>query len=214
MSDKVDTRRDRLRGDADAWTSRAARPHEALGANVPQGMSARDQRTSRSPAAPSRRTLAPGGPPPFERVVELHGPALLRFCVAQVGPARGEDAFQETMLSAMRAYETVRDADSVRAWLFSIAARKTIDAHRARARAPEPVEDIATLAGTEEVALPDEALWTQVRALPDKQRQAVTLRYAGDLSHGEIAVVMETSEAAARRNVFEGLNRLRQDVER
>jgi RNA polymerase sigma factor (sigma-70 family) len=147
-------------------------------------------------------------------VVALHGPAVLRFCVVQVGAGRAEDCFQETMLSALRAYEGVRDASSIRAWLFSIAARKAIDLHRARARAPEPVDEIESLAGTEEVALPDDALWTQVRALPDKQRQAVTLRFAGDLSHGEIAVVMATSQAAARRNVFEGLNRLRQDVER
>jgi RNA polymerase sigma factor (sigma-70 family) len=162
---------------------------------------------------PERRTAA-ANLPPFERAVELHGPAVLRFCVVQVGSARAEDCFQETMLSALRAYEGVRDASSIRAWLFSIAARKTIDAHRARARAPEPVEDVTSLAGTQEVALPDDALWTQVRSLPDKQRQAVTLRFAGDLSHGEIAVVMETSQAAARRNVFEGLNRLRQDLER
>jgi DNA-directed RNA polymerase specialized sigma24 family protein len=41
----------------------------------------------------------------------------------------------------------------------------------------------------------------------------VTLRYLGDLTHAEIAEVMGTSEAAARRNVFEGLSRLRELVE-
>jgi RNA polymerase sigma factor (sigma-70 family) len=149
--------------------------------------------------------------PPFERVVELHGPAVLRFCMVQVGSARAEDCFQETMLSALRAYEGVRDAHAIRAWLFSIAARKATDAHRARARAPEPVEELESLAGTQESPRRDDALWAQVRALPDKQRQAVTLRFAGDLSHGEIAAVMQTSEAAARRSVFEGLNRLRRN---
>lgn len=154
----------------------------------------------------------PASLPPFERVVELHGPAVLRFCVAQVGAGRAEDCFQETMLSALRAYDAVRDPGAIRAWLFSIAARKAIDSHRARARAPEPVEEIESLAGTEVNPLHDEALWAQVRALPDKQRQAVTLRFAGDLSHGEVALVMKTSEAAARRNVFEGLNRLRKEM--
>lgn len=150
--------------------------------------------------------------PPFERVVELHGPAVLRFCMAQVGASRAEDCFQETMLSALRAYDAVRDPGAIRAWLLSIAARKAIDNHRAWARAPEPVEDIESLAGTQENPFRDEALWAQVRALPDKQRQAVTLRFAGDLTHGEIAVVMQTSQAAARRNVFEGLNRLRKEI--
>ena len=52
-----------------------------------------------------------------------------------------------------------------------------------------------------------------VRSLPGKQRTAVALRYLADLSHAEIGEVMGTSEAAARRNVFEGLQRLREHLE-
>ena len=74
-------------------------------------------------------------------MIELHGPAVLRFCVAQTGTERGEDVFQETMLAALRAYDEVRDATAIRSWLFSIAARKAVDSHRGRARAPEPVAD-------------------------------------------------------------------------
>lgn len=158
--------------------------------------------------------LAQRGLPPFERVVERFGPALLRFCAAQVGPERAEDCFQETMLAALRGYGEVRDPGAVRSWLFSIAARKAIDSHRAQARAPQPVEDLERLAATQEPTYRDEALWAQVRRLPDKQRQAVTLRYLADLPHREIGAIMETTEAAARRNVFEGLTRLRKDVER
>lgn len=152
--------------------------------------------------------------PPFARVVELHGPAVLRFCAAQVGSGHAEDCFQETMLAALRAYPGVRDAGAIRAWLFSIAARKAIDAHRGRARSPEPVEDIARMAGGEEPAIGDQTVWGQVRTLPAKQREAVTLRFLADLSHREIGEVMQTSEAAARRNVFEGLRRLREDTPR
>lgn len=138
---------------------------------------------------------------------------MLRFCAARVGAERAEDCFQETMLAALRAYESVRDAGAIRAWLFSIAARKAIDLHRAHARAPEPhagTDDHA--AAVEAPADSDDALWDKVRALPRKQREAVTLRFLGDLTHGEIAELMETSEAAARRNVFEGLERLRRDA--
>jgi RNA polymerase sigma factor (sigma-70 family) len=151
--------------------------------------------------------------PPFERVIELHGPALLRFCMAHVGPDRAEDVFQETMLSALRAYGQVRNPASVRSWLFSIAARKATDTHRERARTPQPVAEPEPAAIAEDVTFVDDSIWAQVRSLPHKQRQAVALRYLGDLSHGEIALVMETSEAAARRNVFEGLNRLRTQLQ-
>jgi RNA polymerase sigma factor (sigma-70 family) len=150
--------------------------------------------------------------PPFEHVVDEHGPAVLRFCAAQVGADRAEDCFQETMLSALRAYEQVRDPGAIRSWLYSIASRKAIDAHRARARGPEPMAEVEPLPATDEPELSDGSLWRHVQGLPPKQRQAVSLRYVADLSHREIAVVMQTSEAAARRNVYEGLVRLREHV--
>jgi RNA polymerase sigma factor (sigma-70 family) len=152
--------------------------------------------------------------PPFEHVVEQHGPAVLRFCRAQAGRERAEDCFQETMLAALRAYGEVRDARAIRAWLFAIAARKAIDEHRGRARAPQPVADVEPLAtpAARAPAPRDPALWAHVERLPAKQRQAVALRYLGGLSHREIAAIMATSDAAARRNVFEGLARLRREV--
>ncbi len=108
-------------------------------------------------------------------MLEAHGPALLRFCAAQAGPGRAEDVFQDTMLSALRAYEQVRDGASVRSWLFSIAARKAIDSSRAQQRAPMPVADPQpSPEGTGDAGLLDEAVWRPVRRLPDKQRHAVT----------------------------------------
>jgi RNA polymerase sigma factor (sigma-70 family) len=150
--------------------------------------------------------------PPFERVVELYGPPLLRYCAAQVGSERAEDCLQETLLAALRAYRRVREVGAIRSWLFSIAANKAVDLHRGRARAPEPVGDLTPPGAAGEPSYRDDSLWSKVRELPDKQRQAVTLRYLGDLSHSEIAQVMETSQEAARRSVFEGLERLRKEV--
>jgi RNA polymerase sigma factor (sigma-70 family) len=150
--------------------------------------------------------------PPFEQVIDEHGPAVLRFCAAQAGPQRAEDVFQETMLAALRAYGELRDAAAIRSWLFAIAARKAVDAHRKRAREPEPVADLDPPATAGDSALHDDAIWREVRALPEKQRSAVALRYVADLSHREIAEVMGTSEAAARRNVYEGLEQLRRQA--
>lgn len=150
--------------------------------------------------------------PPFATVLEEHGRALLRFCISQAGPDRGEDVFQETMISALRAYDTLEKPDAVRSWLFSIAARKAIDSHRVVGRAPVPVADVEPV-GADSVddpaATAGSEVWQDVARLPDKQRQAVALRFIADLSHREIAQVMGTSEAAARRNVFEGVRRLR-----
>ena len=53
-----------------------------------------------------------------------------------------------------------------------------------------------------------------MRELPGKQRTAVALRFVADAAYAEIAAVMGTSEEAARRNVHEGLKRLRKEYER
>jgi RNA polymerase sigma factor (sigma-70 family) len=165
---------------------------------------------------PSRPNTARRSPPlpPFERVLEEHAPAVRRFCVAQAGPQRADDCFQETVLAALRAYEDLRDPGAIKTWLFSIAARKAIDAHRASVRALAPTDEIDEQAVAPAPAAPagEDDIWEQVRALPDKQRHAVTLRFRGDLVHREVADAMGTTEAAARRNVYEGLERLRKDM--
>jgi RNA polymerase sigma factor (sigma-70 family) len=155
---------------------------------------------------------SPGSPELFEDVLERHGPALLRFCVARLGREGGEDAFQETMLAALRHYDELRDRNAVGGWLFSIAQRKIVDAARrsARTRTAEGGVDVDSLVWHD----PEDrsGIWSQVALLPPKQREAVGLRFIADLSHGDIGVVMGTTAEAARRNVYEGLKRLRTEV--
>jgi len=151
--------------------------------------------------------------PPFDRIVEEHGPAVLRFCAARLGADRAEDCFQETMIAGLRAYGSqLREPRAIRTYLLSIAARKAIDMGRARAREPQPPDAVDPLGAAYEHEPTDEALWAKVHALPNKQRQAVILRYRGDLIYAEIAEVMQISEAAARRNLFEGLEQLRKET--
>jgi RNA polymerase sigma factor (sigma-70 family) len=155
--------------------------------------------------------------PPFQSLLDRHGRDIHRFLIANVGPVDADDCWQETWLSALRAYPSLQDASNLRAWVFTIAHRKIIDHVRARGRRAIPVAEAAELASADAAAvtaLPDEELWSSVAQLPDKQRTAVTLRFLIDSSYGEIAEVMETSEEAARRNVHEALKRLRKEVQR
>ena len=149
--------------------------------------------------------------PPFQEVLDRHGRDVYRVCVAVAGPGSADDCFQETMLAALAAYPRLRDPAVVRSWLLTIASRKAVDAHRIRSREAVPVADPDTGAAPERDA-PDAALWARVRELPEKQRLAVAYRFVADLAYREIGTVMGTSEEAARRNVFEGLRRLREGV--
>ena len=84
---------------------------------------------------------------------------------------------------------------------------------RARGRQPVPSERV------EERPAPAVAdgrpdVWDAVRELPPKQRAAVTLRFTLDLRYAELGSVIGCSEDAARRNVHEGLRKLKEVVPR
>ncbi len=152
--------------------------------------------------------------PPFQRFLDTHRDEVWRFLVCAVGAGEADDCFQETFISALRAYPRLERGSNLRAWVLTIAHRKALDAHRARGRRPLPVEEPQALdarAG-EERAVADEGLWDAVRALPSRQRSAVVLRYVADLPHREIAAAIGCSEEAARRSLHEGLSKLREVV--
>jgi RNA polymerase sigma factor (sigma-70 family) len=150
--------------------------------------------------------------PPFQRFLDAHGEDVWRFLVASVGRDAADDCFQETFLSAMRAYPTMRP-DNPRAWVLTIAHRKALDHFRARKRRAVPFGDDLPEVATPPAPEPsDDGVWARVHALPPKQRAAVLLRFAGDLSHREVAAALGVSEDAARRNAFEGLRKLRQEM--
>jgi RNA polymerase sigma factor (sigma-70 family) len=150
--------------------------------------------------------------PPFQRLLDAHGRDVHRFLIATVGPGDADDCYQETWLAALRAYPRLRDASNLRSWILTIAHHKAIDHLRWRRRAAVPVGDLADDAlGTATTGATDgdSDLWAAVRELAPKQRTALALRFVADAAYGEISSVMGTSEEAARRNVHEGLKRLR-----
>jgi RNA polymerase sigma factor (sigma-70 family) len=147
--------------------------------------------------------------PPFEAIVERHGPTVLRVCLAVVGATDADDAWSETFLSAMKAYPALPDDANVEAWLVTIAHRRSIDAGRARSRRPVPTAAVAERAARPERPEPDDDLVAAVEALPDKQRRAVAYHYLGGLPYAEIASLLGGTPAAARRAAADGIASLR-----
>jgi DNA-directed RNA polymerase specialized sigma24 family protein len=149
---------------------------------------------------------------PFQRFLDEHREAVFRFLVASVGRDAADDCFQETFLAAMKAYPRLRAGSNHRAWVLTIANNKAMDHHRAQARAAVPVQDVPEVAVHDPEPGGGQDTWRRVRDLPPKQRAAVLLRYAGDLSHREVAAVLHCSEEAARRSAHEGLKKLRLEL--
>ena len=164
---------------------------------------------------PRPRVLSEVTLPPFQELLDAHGPDVFRFLAATVGAVEAEDCFQETWISALRAYPRLRERSNLRAWIFTVAHRKALDHVRASRRRAEPVGDALERVAAEKVVPASEdglpEVWASVRTLPAKQRTAIALRFLAGSSHAEIAAVMGSSEEAARRNVHEGLSRLRKE---
>jgi RNA polymerase sigma factor (sigma-70 family) len=155
--------------------------------------------------------------PPVQALLDAHGRDVHRFLIAIVGRDDADDCYQDTWLAAMRAYPRLTDAGHLRGWIFTVAHRKALDRIRARRRAPVAVATLPEAGAPDAGALPgalaDGDLWKAVRELPAKQRTAVALRFVADAAYGEISTAMGTSEEAARRNVHEGLKRLRREYQ-
>jgi RNA polymerase sigma factor (sigma-70 family) len=146
--------------------------------------------------------------PPFQRFAEEHRDAVWRFLVAAVGRSEAEDCFQETFVSALRAYPRLRSARNLRAWVLTIAHNKALDTHRRRAREPLAVAEVPERAVSSDNG--DSDLWRAVRALPARQRTAIAHRFVSDLAYKDVAAAMSCSEDAARRSVHEGIKKLRE----
>lgn len=182
-----------------------------------------------------RSAVKESGLPPFQRLIDTYSEDIWRLLLASVGREEAEDCFQETFISALRAYPKLRgsrDRHNLRAWLLTIAHHKALDVHRARARHAIPVDPasaaevadhdgqpgkqaqhgLSASSGGPSMASHNQELWDAVHALPDRQRATVILRFTADLPHRDIAAAIGCSEEAARRSLHEGLSRLRREM--
>jgi RNA polymerase sigma-70 factor (ECF subfamily) len=117
------------------------------------------------------------------------------------------DATDEAFARAYARWPRVRRMASPGGWTYRVAlnALRTTLRRRARSSVVGPLT-----AGV--VPDADVELWELVRALPDRQRQAVVLRYVADLPEAEIATAMgvrrgtvSSTLAAARARLLEAL---------
>ena len=143
--------------------------------------------------------------PPFETFYAEHRAEVLRLLRRRLGAVEADDAFQETFLRALRAYDRLDHGEHLRAWVLTIASRVATDAGRRRrptAELEEPAVDDARPAYAD--------LGDLTNGLPPRERAAVVLRYGYDLTYDQIAAALESSPAAARQATSSGVRRLRE----
>lgn len=150
-----------------------------------------------------------------ELLVAEHGLAVGRLCMALLGrQGVAEDALQETLLAALDGLEKFRGEGTLRAWLFSVARRRCARelSQRSCQRATKQALSGASLTtsspGAERLSMARRARLLLEEVKPS-EREALVLRFAGELSFREVAELSSIDEAAARKRVSRGLSRLR-----
>jgi RNA polymerase sigma-70 factor (ECF subfamily) len=155
------------------------------------------------------------------RCARVYGAALGRFCMALLASrSEADEAVQETLLAAYDAAADFRGDGTVRAWLYGIARR--ICARRLEVRTRQARRRSLLTASADESDAVDEVVdqarrGAVVRAavaeLRPTEREALLLRYEGDLSYRDVAAACGIDEAAARQRVSRALAKVRARVE-
>jgi RNA polymerase sigma factor (sigma-70 family) len=151
--------------------------------------------------------------PPFEGFYLEHRDEVLGYLRRLLGP-RAEDAWQETFLRALRAYDRLEHGRHLRAWVFTIATRVAMDDLRSKASDTVLLAEIADGDGIELRQPAFVELEHLTGDLPPTERAAVVLRYGYDLPYAEIGAALGSSEEAARAAASSGVRRLRRTNER
>lgn len=142
-----------------------------------------------------------------------HGSALGRVCMAMLGSqAEADDAVQETLLAAHGGFEAFRGDGSLRAWLFGIARRRCARVLERRGVTGAAVEqaDLRTADVLLDVRRRAETARELLARVRPSEREALLLRYAGELSFREVGEAVGVDEATARKRVSRALARLRE----
>lgn len=158
--------------------------------------------------------------PPFEEMYRDYMGRIYAYVRAQVSSsADAEDITAQVFMNAYQAYERFEPRHTTPvAWLFRIARNATLDHFRAGGRRErlrrtiehQPVEE-ADPAHMAEERIQYRSLLGHVAQLPERQRDAISLRHSG-LSFEEVGVLMSCSEDAAKMLYHRALKALRAAV--
>lgn len=163
-------------------------------------------------------TLARSDPRAVAVLYRRYLPAVFAFCERRLPTTEAaEDATSLVFTKVVAALPAYRaGGGSFRSWLFAIAVRVTIDAHRSRRPlavlgAAAEIADAGRWSAPEEVAEHADlvrAVHAALAAIPPDQRAIVELRMAG-LTGPEIADVVGRSLASVKFAQFRAYQRLR-----
>jgi RNA polymerase sigma factor (sigma-70 family) len=169
--------------------------------------------------------LAAGQQEALGPLYSRYAPYLFNLAAQTFGRTAAEDLVQEIFLAVWRKASSFDpERGTFRSWVLQIAHHRIINELRSRGRRPRvtPDPEGLLLAGVPDTALPvDEAVWrdeqrsairSAVEALPPPQRQALGLAFFEDLTHQQVASVLNLPLGTAKTRIRGGLLKLRANL--
>jgi RNA polymerase sigma-70 factor (ECF subfamily) len=153
----------------------------------------------------------------LRELFDEHAPAVLAYALRLTDGDRGraEDVVQETLLRAWRHPEAMApDRGSPRPWLFAVARRIAVDAHRRRRARPQEVGDdilaqIPTQDDDVDRALDGWLVGDALAALSPAHREVLVQTYFAGRSVAEAAEVLGVPPGTVKSRTHYALQALR-----
>jgi RNA polymerase sigma-70 factor (ECF subfamily) len=160
-----------------------------------------------------------GEPAAQARLLSALQDVWFRFCLSQFRGDRelAADATQETALRFLRQLRGFRGESEIATWSLSIALNVVREMRRKRQFEPlesahEPVAETQHVARLSETDEERELLKRHLDTLPDRQREAITLRFFEELSVEQTAAAMNCATGTVKATVHQALRALREKL--
>ena len=157
----------------------------------------------------------------WEVVTEIyHGEykSLVRLAVLLVHDVpTAEEVVQDAFEAMHVAWRRLRDSEKALSYLRQSVVNKSRSVLRHRTvvdkNAPKPAPDEPSAEHAAMALIERTAVVAALRALPDRQREAIVLRYYADFSEADIATTMGISRGAVKSHTARGMAALRSILE-
>ena len=158
---------------------------------------------------------------PDRALIELytqHYRALVRLAALLVRDTpTAEEVVQDSFVAMHGGWQRLRDTEKALAYLRQAVVNRSRSVLRHRTVVDKNLQkappDMPSAEHGALVLLERHAVVAALRALPDRQREAIVLRYYADLSEAEIAAAMKISRGAVKSHTARGMAALRAALE-
>ena len=149
----------------------------------------------------------------------LHYKALVRLATLLVRDTpTAEEVVQDAFVAMHDGWQRLRDAENALAYLRQAVVNRSRSVLRHRTVVDRNMQkappDMPSAEHGAFILLERSAVVAALRGLPERQREAIVLRYYGDLSEAEIAAVMDISRGAVKSHTARGMASLRAALEK